>query len=67
MITQNTNFVNNSKRHLIIPGFMYIYQLKEYSIHLAMLQKIQNTLNLTLAKQSKHVIVTDRKALIIKV
>jgi hypothetical protein len=31
-----------------------------------MLQRIQDTLNLTPAEQSKHVVVTDGEALIIK-
>jgi hypothetical protein len=66
VITQNTDFVNNSKRYLIAPGFIYIYQLKEYNIYLAMLQRIQDALNLTPAKQSKHIVVINGKASIIK-
>jgi hypothetical protein len=66
VITQNTDFVNNSKRHLIAPGFIYIHQLKEYNVHLVTLQKIQDTFNLTLAEQSKYIVVTNGKALINK-
>jgi hypothetical protein len=66
VIIQNTDFINNSKRYSITPGFIYIYQLKKYSIYLVILQRIQDTLNLTPAEQSKYVVVIDGEALIIK-
>ncbi len=65
-IIQNTDFVNNSKRYPITPSFMYIHQLKKYSVYLAILQRIQDILNLTPAEQSKHIVVIDGKVLIIK-